>query len=100
MVTDATRDDDSFAIPAQPQHSIINSQLLQIHPSPLATTRPGPPADGLVPWRARTHMSLSFFPFERSLVNCETPAILSHFLQANDGGKIMIHLIWYIVVGL
>ena len=27
-------------------------------------------------------------------------AILGHFLQANDGGKIMIHLIWYIVVGL
>jgi uncharacterized membrane protein YeaQ/YmgE (transglycosylase-associated protein family) len=27
-------------------------------------------------------------------------AILGNFLQANDGGKIMIHLIWYIVVGL
>src|SRR5205809_7839705 len=27
-------------------------------------------------------------------------AILGHFLQANNGGKIMIHLIWYIVVGL
>src|SRR5215216_707851 len=27
-------------------------------------------------------------------------ATLSHFLQANGGGKIMIHLIWYIVVGL
>jgi uncharacterized membrane protein YeaQ/YmgE (transglycosylase-associated protein family) len=27
-------------------------------------------------------------------------AILGDFLQANDGGKIMIHLIWYIVVGL
>jgi uncharacterized membrane protein YeaQ/YmgE (transglycosylase-associated protein family) len=27
-------------------------------------------------------------------------AILSDFLQANDGGKIMLHLIWYIVVGL
>jgi uncharacterized membrane protein YeaQ/YmgE (transglycosylase-associated protein family) len=27
-------------------------------------------------------------------------AILSNFLQANDGGKIMLHLIWYIVVGL
>jgi uncharacterized membrane protein YeaQ/YmgE (transglycosylase-associated protein family) len=27
-------------------------------------------------------------------------ATLSHFLQANDGGKIMIHLIWYIIVGL
>ena len=27
-------------------------------------------------------------------------AILGHFLQANDGGKIMLHLIWYIVVGL
>ena len=27
-------------------------------------------------------------------------AILGNFLQANDGGKIMLHLIWYIVVGL
>jgi uncharacterized membrane protein YeaQ/YmgE (transglycosylase-associated protein family) len=27
-------------------------------------------------------------------------AILGNFLQANDGGKIMIHLIWYILVGL
>jgi uncharacterized membrane protein YeaQ/YmgE (transglycosylase-associated protein family) len=27
-------------------------------------------------------------------------AILGNFLQANDGGKIMFHLIWYIVVGL
>jgi len=27
-------------------------------------------------------------------------AILGNFLQANNGGKIMIHLIWYIVVGL
>jgi uncharacterized membrane protein YeaQ/YmgE (transglycosylase-associated protein family) len=27
-------------------------------------------------------------------------AILGHFLQANDGGKIMLHLIWYILVGL
>src|SRR4029453_9735554 len=27
-------------------------------------------------------------------------AILGHFLQANDGGKIMLHLIWYIIVGL
>jgi uncharacterized membrane protein YeaQ/YmgE (transglycosylase-associated protein family) len=27
-------------------------------------------------------------------------AILSNVLQANDGGKIMLHLIWYILVGL
>src|ERR1041384_902638 len=27
-------------------------------------------------------------------------AILGDFLQANDGEKIMIHLIWYILVGL
>jgi uncharacterized membrane protein YeaQ/YmgE (transglycosylase-associated protein family) len=27
-------------------------------------------------------------------------AILGHFLHGNDGGKIMIHLIWYILVGL
>jgi uncharacterized membrane protein YeaQ/YmgE (transglycosylase-associated protein family) len=26
--------------------------------------------------------------------------ILGNFLRANNGGKIMIHLIWYIVVGL
>src|SRR5436190_3209758 len=29
--------------------------------------------------------------FEKSLVNCETPAILNNFLRANNGGKIMIH---------
>ena len=46
------------------------------------------------------HIELILFFFEKSLVNCETPAILGDFLQANDGGKIMIHLIWYIVVGL
>src|SRR6266699_2077730 len=42
--------------------------------------------------------------FEKSLVNCETPGhtrqLSAGKLQANDGGKIMIHLIWYIVVGL
>jgi uncharacterized membrane protein YeaQ/YmgE (transglycosylase-associated protein family) len=27
-------------------------------------------------------------------------AILGQFLQANDGGKIMFHLLWYILVGL
>src|SRR5438034_3989721 len=27
-------------------------------------------------------------------------AILGNYLQANNGGEIMIHLIWYIVVGL
>jgi uncharacterized membrane protein YeaQ/YmgE (transglycosylase-associated protein family) len=27
-------------------------------------------------------------------------AILGHFQQANNGGKIMLHLIWYIIVGL
>jgi uncharacterized membrane protein YeaQ/YmgE (transglycosylase-associated protein family) len=27
-------------------------------------------------------------------------AILGNFQRANNGGKIMIHLIWYIVVGL
>ena len=26
--------------------------------------------------------------------------MLSHLLQVNDEGKIMIHLIWYIIVGL
>ena len=28
------------------------------------------------------------------------PAILANFLQGNEEGKIMIHLIWYIIVGL
>jgi uncharacterized membrane protein YeaQ/YmgE (transglycosylase-associated protein family) len=27
-------------------------------------------------------------------------AILGNFLRANNGGKIMLHLIWYILVGL
>src|SRR6266699_3131777 len=38
--------------------------------------------------------------FEKSLVNCETPGHTQQLSVANNGGKIMIHLIWYIVVGL
>ncbi|HAF22848.1 MAG TPA: hypothetical protein DCK93_08015, partial [Blastocatellia bacterium] len=30
----------------------------------------------------------------------KTLAILRNVLRANDGGKIMFHLIWYILVGL
>jgi uncharacterized membrane protein YeaQ/YmgE (transglycosylase-associated protein family) len=40
------------------------------------------------------------FSFEKSLVNCETPGHTRNFLQGNEEGKIMIHLIWYIIVGL
>ena len=48
---------------------------------------------------AQAHsMIFSFSEKVWSIVN--RLAILGHFLQANDGGKIMIHLIWYIVVGL
>jgi len=43
---------------------------------------------------------LILFSFEKSLVNCETPGHTRQLLRANNGGKIMIHLIWYIVVGL
>jgi len=48
-------------------------------------------------------IKLSHKPFSLSrkgwsIVKCL--AILGNFLQANNRGKIMIHLIWYIVVGL
>src|SRR5206468_10002279 len=43
---------------------------------------------------------LILFSFEKSLVNCETPGHTRQLFAANNGGKIMIHLIWYIVVGL
>jgi uncharacterized membrane protein YeaQ/YmgE (transglycosylase-associated protein family) len=60
----------------------------------------GPPSDGLVPWRARTHMSGSFSLLRKVWSIVKPLAILGHFLHGNDGGKIMIHLIWYILVGL
>jgi uncharacterized membrane protein YeaQ/YmgE (transglycosylase-associated protein family) len=44
--------------------------------------------------------SPDFFFFEKSLVNFETPGHTRQLLRANNVGKIMIHLIWYIVVGL
>jgi uncharacterized membrane protein YeaQ/YmgE (transglycosylase-associated protein family) len=52
---------------------------------------------------ARIHIFVppkSFLSREKisSIVKCV--AILGNFLRANSGGKIMIHLIWYIVVGL
>jgi uncharacterized membrane protein YeaQ/YmgE (transglycosylase-associated protein family) len=34
------------------------------------------------------------------VVNCETLGDTRQLLWANNGGKIMLHLIWYIVVGL
>jgi uncharacterized membrane protein YeaQ/YmgE (transglycosylase-associated protein family) len=40
------------------------------------------------------------FSLEKSLVSRETPGHTRELLRANNGGKIMIHLIWYIVVGL
>jgi uncharacterized membrane protein YeaQ/YmgE (transglycosylase-associated protein family) len=43
---------------------------------------------------------LILFFFEKSLVNGETPGHTRQLSAANNGGKIMIHLIWYIVVGL
>ena len=42
----------------------------------------------------------SFSEIEKSLVNFETPGHTRQLLRANNGGKIMIHLIWYIIVGL
>jgi uncharacterized membrane protein YeaQ/YmgE (transglycosylase-associated protein family) len=44
--------------------------------------------------------SPDFFLFQESLVNFETPGHTRQLLRANNGGKIMIHLIWYIIVGL
>jgi uncharacterized membrane protein YeaQ/YmgE (transglycosylase-associated protein family) len=72
MVTDATREADSFAIPAPT--STLNPQLSTVEDS--------------------FSLSRKVWSTVRRL------AILGNFLQANDGGKIMIHLIWYIVVGL
>ena len=50
-------------------------------------------------YRCDAH-DLFFFFFEKSLVSRETPGHTRELLRANNGGKIMIHLIWYIVVGL
>jgi uncharacterized membrane protein YeaQ/YmgE (transglycosylase-associated protein family) len=41
-----------------------------------------------------------FSQIEKSLVNVEATGHSRQLLWANNGGKIMIHLIWYIVVGL
>jgi uncharacterized membrane protein YeaQ/YmgE (transglycosylase-associated protein family) len=40
------------------------------------------------------------FSFEKSLVNCETPGHTRQLSAGKRRGKIMIHLIWYTVVGL
>jgi uncharacterized membrane protein YeaQ/YmgE (transglycosylase-associated protein family) len=65
-------------------------------------------ADSARPVRRRTDSSrgelepheLILFFFEKSLVNCETAGNTRQLSAANNGGKIMIHLIWYIIVGL
>ena len=41
-----------------------------------------------------------FSPVKKNSLIVKCLAILGNFLRANNGGKIMIHLIWYIVVGL
>src|SRR5207237_154230 len=43
---------------------------------------------------------LILFSFEKSLVNCETPGHTRQLSAGKQRRKIMIHLIWYIVVGL
>ena len=68
--------------------TLFASLHVLIHPSSLATAPVG--------WNHR----LILFSFEKSLVNCETPDHTRKLSAANDGGKIMLHLIWYIVVGL
>jgi len=63
--------------------------IRSILPSSLTTVQPTEPH------------ALSLFSLEKSLVNCETSGHAQPtFLQVNDRGKIMIHLIWYIIVGL
>jgi uncharacterized membrane protein YeaQ/YmgE (transglycosylase-associated protein family) len=42
----------------------------------------------------------SFFSFEKSLVNCETRGHSRQLSASKQRRKIMIHLIWYIIVGL
>jgi uncharacterized membrane protein YeaQ/YmgE (transglycosylase-associated protein family) len=66
----------------------FTSQLLRIHPSSFATARP-----------ARTTRANPFLVRE-SLANCETPCHTRQLSVGKRRGKIMIHLIWYIVVGL
>src|SRR5206468_8573583 len=59
---------------------------------------------GLVTWSARRFQQMADrtieFKSRKVWSIVKRLAILGHFLQANDGGKIMLHLIWYIVVGL
>jgi uncharacterized membrane protein YeaQ/YmgE (transglycosylase-associated protein family) len=43
---------------------------------------------------------LILFSFEKNLVNCETPGHTRQPSAGKQRRKIMIHLIWYIVVGL
>src|SRR2546426_12154449 len=43
---------------------------------------------------------MSHFSFEKILVNCETPGHTRPLSAGKRRRKIMIHLIWYIVVGL
>jgi uncharacterized membrane protein YeaQ/YmgE (transglycosylase-associated protein family) len=53
----------------------------------------------ILPGRLEPH-ELILFSFKKILVNRETPDHTRQLLRANNRGKIMIHLIWYIVVGL
>jgi uncharacterized membrane protein YeaQ/YmgE (transglycosylase-associated protein family) len=49
---------------------------------------------------ARTHIEPILFFFEKSLVNRESLGHTRPLSAGKRGGKIMLHLIWYIVVGL
>jgi uncharacterized membrane protein YeaQ/YmgE (transglycosylase-associated protein family) len=42
----------------------------------------------------------SFFSSVKSLVKCQTVGDTQQRLRENHGGKIMFHLIWYVLVGL
>src|SRR5713101_5595968 len=60
-----------------------------IHSSSLADSRPN-----------RLFLGNSFLKSRKVCLILKALAILGHFLQTNDGGKTMLHLIWYIIVGL
>jgi uncharacterized membrane protein YeaQ/YmgE (transglycosylase-associated protein family) len=63
--------------------------IRSIHPSSLASARP-----------ARVFLGYSSLKSRKVWLIVKALAILGNLLQANNGGKTMIHLIWYIVVGL
>jgi uncharacterized membrane protein YeaQ/YmgE (transglycosylase-associated protein family) len=47
-----------------------------------------------------TALGADWIQIEKSLVNCETPGHTQQLSAGKQRRKIMIHLIWYIVVGL